>query len=73
MGAGEITTDGVAGADGWEGDGTGVEGRTGVARVDALSSSVLERVVRGGGASAGVPALLAALLVLVLVEGPATG
>lgn len=76
MGAGDTTTDGVAGATGKEGGGTGVEGRMGGARDIALSTSALadERVVRGGGgARAGVPDLLVGFLTLSPEDGPATG
>lgn len=75
MGAGDTTTDGVAGVTGKEGGGTGVEGRMGGARDIALSSSALadERVVRGGGARAGVPDLLVGFLTLSPEDGPATG
>jgi hypothetical protein len=49
MGAGDTRTDGVAGANGREGGGSGVEGTMGGARDIALSSSSLadEHVVRG--------------------------
>jgi hypothetical protein len=76
MGAGDTTTDGVAGAGGKEGGGTGVEGRVGGARDIVLSSSALadERVMRGGGwARAGLPDLLIGFLALSPVDGPAAG
>jgi hypothetical protein len=71
--AGDTITDGVTGAAGKGAGGTGVKGEAGGARVEALSSSALDRVRGGGGARAGVPDLLFPFLALDPVEGPAIG